>query len=155
MATLRMDRLALLHYTRRKLDYSLQTGFFCGGGLIHEYYVLSGWFFFSYEFSFILTIIWSLIVFYFVAAHCVRSRMVQRGGYVIDSVRLGEYDLRSLADCYEVREMKWKMNSHERFQSIKPLNWISISLLVCIVCVCVLCVSEGRMCWSGVGYSSR
>lgn len=89
-----------------------RNGFYCGGSLIHANYVLTGllWNRFMASFSTIFRIT-NDIFFHFIAAHCISSPQIVRNRYVIDSVRLGENDLRSDPDCQEVKEtrnlIKW------------------------------------------------
>lgn len=42
------------------------------------------------------------ICFHFVAGHCINGEDIVRSGYLVDSVRLGEHDLRLDPDCQEV-----------------------------------------------------
>lgn len=44
----------------------------------------------------------TLIILFIVAAHCVKSDSLVRSNYKIDSVRLGEHDLRTEIDCEDV-----------------------------------------------------
>lgn len=92
-------------------------GFFCGGTLIHENYVLTGLFvcffvvssFVIYELLFTdQNTIVDRCFFHFSAAHCVRGPSTASDHeYDIDFVRIGGLDLRTDPRCEKVRNVYW------------------------------------------------
>lgn len=60
------------------------------------------------------------------AAHCIKGGTVTRQRFVLDSVRLGENDLRSNNDCQEVRESVYSIAFSIRFGFVLVLYFDSI-----------------------------
>lgn len=79
-------------------------GFFCGGTLIHENYVLTGLFVYlllSLQCCFQLfndNKKLRKVFFHFAAAQCIPGPLTAQNQYVLDSVRLGDYDLNEACD---------------------------------------------------------
>lgn len=78
----------------------------CGGSLIHENFVLTGLFVFGVTIDANVYFNDEQCCFFSfsTAAHCINGRAITVNQHSLETVRLGENDLRSLIDCEEVRE---------------------------------------------------
>lgn len=93
---------------------------------------------------------WCCFFLQFVAAHCVHGPITDQYRYVLDSVRLGENDLRTDTDCQDVRETRNSVQSY-----FPNFQFVCCSLSLFSIWLHDGWQSfKGRMCWSRGKYSS-